>query len=85
VYTPADPSEELKGMMKLLQKDASKHGHVIKQVDGIGDGAFFQLIPREDEKYLYVIKGKYYFIFNARGDLSEDAVKTLVKTALDRI
>jgi hypothetical protein len=89
VRIPDDPRGDLKGMKELMQKDASKHGHVIKQVDGIGDGAFFQVIPRENETYIHVVKGKYYFVFRSRGDkgyeLSEDAVKGLVKTVLGRI
>jgi hypothetical protein len=87
--TPDDPLGELKGIKKYMQKDGQKPGHVIKQVDGVGDDAFFQVIPREQEKYLYVVKGKYRFIFRTRGDkgyeLSEAEVKILVKTALDRI
>ena len=89
VTTPGDPGGELKGIKKYMQKDGQKSGHVIKQVDGLGDDAFFQLIPQEQEKYLYAVKGKYHFIFRTRGEkgyeMSEDEVKNLAKTALDRI
>ena len=89
VTTPGDPLGELRGIKKYMQTDGQKSGHIIKQVDGVGDDAFFQVIPQEQEKYLYVVKGKYHFIFRARGDkgyeLSEAEMKILVKKALDRI
>lgn len=89
VTTPADPSGELKGLKKYMQTDGQKPGHIIKQVDGIGDDAFFQVIPQEQEKYLYVVRGKYHFIFRSRGDkgyeMSEAEMKILAKKALGRI
>ena len=89
VTTPGDPLGELKGVKKYMQTDGQKPGHIIKQVGGVGDDAFFQVIPQEQEKYLYVVKGKYHVIFRARGDkgyeFSEAEMKILAKKALDRI
>ncbi len=74
-----DAAESVKGMRDHFEKS----GMPVKAVAGVGDGAYFQ------EKDLHVLKGKYLFSFQSVGnkgyELGEDAIKTLAKTAVDKL
>jgi hypothetical protein len=58
-------------------------GRPVKQLEGIGEGAYFH------EKALHVLKERYIFHFQSRGnegyELNEDAITNLAKTAIDKL
>ena len=58
-------------------------GKPVKQVAGVGDGAYFY------EKALNVLKGRYIFHFQSSGnagyELNEDVIKNLAKMVVDKL
>lgn len=71
------------GLFKGMRDHFEKSGKPVKQVEAIGDGAYFY------EKELHVLKGKYLFRFlssgNAGYELNEEAIKALARTAVDKL
>jgi hypothetical protein len=71
------------GLFKGMRDHFEKSGKPVKQVAGVGAGAFFY------ERELHILKGNYFFHFLSSGnegyELNEDAIRTLAKTAVDKL
>jgi hypothetical protein len=71
------------GLFKGIREHFEKSGKQVKPVEGVGDSAFFQ------DKELHILKGKYFFHFQSSGnegyELKEEAIKSLAKTAVDKL
>lgn len=71
------------GLFRGMKEYFEKSGKKLIIVEGVGDGAYFF------EKELHVLKGKYFFHFLSSGnegyELREDAIKSLAKTAVDKL
>lgn len=74
-----DPELLFNGMRDRF-KDS---GRPLRQVPGIGEGAFFF------EKTLHVLKKRYIFHFQSSGkegyELNEEAIQNLARTAIDKL
>ncbi len=71
------------GLFKGMREYFEKSGKPVKPVERVGDGAFFR------EKELHALKGKYFFHFQSSGnegyELGEEAIKSLTRTAIDKL
>ena len=74
-----DPELLFNGMRDRFKES----GRPVRQVPGIGEGAFFF------EKSLHALKGRYIFHFQSSGkegyELNEEALQNLARTALDKL
>ncbi len=74
---------EAAGLFKGMRETFKQSGAEVKEVEGVGDGAYFS------HKMLHVLKGKYFFHFSSVGnegyELTEEAIKSLAKTAMEKL
>jgi hypothetical protein len=75
--------EDAAGLFEGMREYFKKSGSEVKQVEGVGDGAYFS------QKQLHVLKGKYLFHFQSVGnegyELTEEAIRSLAKAAVDKL
>jgi hypothetical protein len=71
------------GLFEDMRQLLKKKGIEVKQIEGIGDGAYFS------EETLFVLKGEYFFRFMSDGlkgyELTEEEIRSLAKAAIDKL